>query len=283
MEDISFSRPRKDLRWGIPVPNDDSQTVYVWGDALTNYISALGYDKNSAKFKKYWPADVHFIGKDIQKFHSLIWPGMLLSLGLPLPKKIFVHGFITVAGQKMSKSLGNVINPFELVEKYGADAVRYFLLREIPPSEDGDFTTEKFEKRYNADLASGLGNLTSRVITMAEKFKIKRPKFKPTGENLKAIDACWTKYEKALADFRFNEALSAIWELIGWCDRYIEKERPWSFDPAHDKEKQNEVMGNLLLMLEEIAELLIPFLPDTSAKMLKQLRNYKTESIFPRV
>ncbi|MBI2042190.1 MAG: methionine--tRNA ligase [Candidatus Nealsonbacteria bacterium] len=283
LEDISFSRPRKDLRWGIPVPNDDSQTVYVWGDALTNYISALGYDKNSAKFKKYWPADVHFIGKDIQKFHSLIWPGMLLSLGLPLPKKIFVHGFITVAGQKMSKSLGNVINPFELVEKYGADAVRYFLLREIPPSEDGDFTTEKFEKRYNADLASGLGNLTSRVITMAEKFKIKRPKFKPTGENLKAIDACWTKYEKALADFRFNEALSAIWELIGWCDRYIEKERPWSFDPAHDKEKQNEVMGNLLLMLEEIAELLIPFLPDTSAKMLKQLRNYKTESIFPRV
>ncbi|PJB98939.1 MAG: methionine--tRNA ligase, partial [Candidatus Nealsonbacteria bacterium CG_4_9_14_0_8_um_filter_36_17] len=166
LEDVSFSRPRKDLKWGIPVPDDNSQTIYVWADALINYISALDYP-NGENFKKYWPADVHCLGKDILRFHSTIWLGMLLSLGLELPKNIFVHGFITSNGQKMSKSLGNVIDPFELVKKYGTDAVRYFLLREITPTEDGDFTYEKFEARYNSDLASGLGNLVARVLTLA--------------------------------------------------------------------------------------------------------------------
>jgi methionyl-tRNA synthetase len=278
LEDVSFSRPRKDLQWGVPVPDDDTQTIYVWGDALTNYISALGYDKNSAKFKKYWPADIHFIGKDIQKFHCLIWPGMLLSLGLPLPKKIFVHGFINVGGQKMSKSLGNIVDPFKLTEKYGADAVRYFLLREIPSTEDGDFTEEKFEKRYNSDLASGLGNLTSRVITMAGKLKVKRPKLNPESENMEAINECWDKYKEAMSELKFNEALASIWELIGWCDRYIEKERPWEKGG-----NRGEVIGSLLLTIEEIAELLIPFLPDASAKILKQLRSQKTQPVFPRM
>ncbi len=160
LEDVSFSRPSKDLKWGIPVPGDDSQTIYVWADALVNYLLP----------EKYWPADIHCLGKDILRFHATIWLGMLLSLKLPLPKSIFVHGFITSDGQKMSKSLGNVVSPFELIEKYGADAVRYFLLREIPSTEDGDFTIEKFENRYNADLASGLGNLVARVITLAYKF-----------------------------------------------------------------------------------------------------------------
>ena len=278
LEDISFSRPRKDLQWGVPVPDDDTQTIYVWGDALTNYISALGYDKNSAKFKKYWPADIHFIGKDIQKFHCLIWPGMLLSLGLPLPKNIFVHGFINVGGQKMSKSLGNIVDPFKLAEKYGTDAVRYFLLREIPSAEDGDFTEEKFEKRYNSDLASGLGNLTARVITMAGKLKVKRPKLNPESENMKAINECWDKYKKSMSELKFNEALASVWELIGWCDRYIEKERPWEKGG-----NQEEVIGSLLLTIEEIAELLIPFLPDASAEILKQLRSQKTQPIFPRM
>ena len=146
LEDVSFSRPRKDLKWGIPVPDDESQTIYVWADALINYISALGgFEKG--EFKEFWPPDIHFLGKDILRFHATIWLGMLLSLGLELPKNIFVHGFITSNGQKMSKSLGNVIDPFELVKKYGADAVRYFLLREIPPTEDGDFTYEKFEAK----------------------------------------------------------------------------------------------------------------------------------------
>ena len=276
LEDISFSRPRKDLKWAIPVPDDSAASIYVWADALTNYISALGYAKNSQKFKKYWPADVHCLGKDILKFHVLIWPGMLLSLKLPLPKTLFVHGFITVNGQKMSKSLGNVINPFELIEKYGIDAVRYFLLREISPTEDGDFTYQKFEERYNADLANGLGNLVARVITMAEKLKTKNEKRKTTTKNLKFINNIRKRYKKALDEFKFNEALIAIWELIGFCDKYIEKEKPWEI-------KNEEVIYNLLFFLNEISKLLEPFLPEASEKILEQIKTRKSKPLFPRI
>jgi len=283
LEDISFSRPRKDLKWGIPVPDDESQTIYVWADALSNYISALGFAENNKKFLKFWPADVHCIGKDIQKFHCLIWPGMLLSLGLPLPKSIFVHGFITVADQKMSKSLGNVIDPFELVKKYssvsspqvGTDAVRYFLLREIPPTEDGDFTYEKFEGRYNSDLASGLGNLVARVLTLADKIK-------PESHNQKLfklkIDETWKDYRKALDDFKFSEALAIIWNLISSCDKYIEKERPWE-----ESEKQKFVISNLIFAIANIAQMLEPFLPETSERISKQLKIGKSKSLFPRL
>ena len=274
LEDISFSRPRKDLKWGIPVPNDDTQTIYVWADALVNYISALSYAKNSSKFKKYWPADLHCIGKDIQKFHCLFWPGMLLALKLSLPKTILVHGFITVDGQKMSKTLGNVIDPFKLVRKYGVDPVRYFFLREIPSTEDGDFTYQKFERRYNADLASGLGNLVARVITLANKIKTTAQNSQVKKETAKTK----LKYEKALAGFKFNEALIAIWELISFCDRYIEKEKPW------EKSKNSkEVIGNLLFALKEIANFLQPFLPETSEKILQQLRTKKGKPLFPRM
>jgi len=281
LEDISFSRPRKDLKWGIPVPGDITQTIYVWSDALSNYISALGYGKDEKRFRRFWPADVHCIGKDIQKFHCLIWPGMLLSLGLDLPKIIFVHGFITVAGQKMSKSLGNVIDPFELVKKYGTDAVRYFLLREIPPTEDGDFTYEKFEVRYNSDLAKGLGNLTARVVTLADKFKIQNAKIKITTKNLKfkkEIEKTKKNWERALDEFKFNETLISIWELISFCDRYIEKERPWE-----KSKKQKEVIKNLLFAVNEIAKLLLPFLPETSEKISRQLKTNKSKPLFPRV
>jgi len=278
LEDISFSRPRKDLKWGIPVQDDNTQTIYVWADALTNYLSALDYNKNSNKFKKYWPADVHCLGKDIQKFHCLIWPGILLSLKLSLPKTIFVHGFITVSGQKMSKSLGNVIDPFELVRKYGADAVRYFLLREIPPTEDGDFTYQKFEGRYNSDLAKGLGNLVARVITLATKFKVKSEKLKVAVKNQKVINDTWKRYRRALDEFKFNEALVSIWELISFCDKYIEKERPWE-----KSKKQKEVIGNLLSTIGEIAKLLKPFLPETSEKILKQIETKKSRPLFPRI
>lgn len=285
LEDISFSRPRKDLKWGIPVPSDDDHTIYCWADALTNYLSGA---------PGCWPADVQCIGKDIQKFHCLIWPGMLLSLGLELPKIIFVHGFINVEGKKMSKSLGNVIDPFKLIEKYGsksssqagADAVRYFLLREIPAMEDGDFTYEKFEARYNSDLAKGLGNLVARVVTLFAKLKTKSEKLKTATKSLKVkkeIDKTHKKYKEALDHFKFNEALASIWELISWCDRYIEKERPWSFDLAQDKEKINEVIGNLLFAVNEIAELLKPFLPETSEKIIKQLKTKKSSPLFPRI
>jgi methionyl-tRNA synthetase len=169
LEDISVSRSTKILKWGIPVPDDDSQVLYVWVDALTNYISALGYGDQEENFEKYWPADIHFIGKDILRFHSVIWIGMLLSAGLQVPKKILSHGHITSQGKKMSKTLGNVVDPFTIIEKYGVDPVRYYLLSEIPTLSDGDFSENRFIEKYNADLADGVGNLTSRIISLAKK------------------------------------------------------------------------------------------------------------------
>jgi len=295
LEDVSFSRPRENLRWGIPVPDDETQTIYVWADALTNYISAIGYFEESEKFKKLWPADVHCIGKDILRFHAAIWPGMLLSLKLPLPKTIFVHGFITVGGQKMSKSLGNIIDPLELVRKYGTDAVRYFLLREIPSTEDGDFTYEKFEKRYNSDLAAGLGNLVARVITLAarsnSKFQMGPSRrlggwwegWSPNSKqipNLKfqtIINKTWENWKNALDNFKFNEALVSIWDLISFCDGYIEKERPWE-----KSNKQLSIINDLLSVLANISQFLQPFLPETSEKILKQIKTKKPEILFPR-
>ncbi len=281
LEDVSFSRPSKDLKWGIPVPDDETQRIYVWADALTNYLSAIGYEGDSRKFGKYWPADIHFIGKDILKFHTLIWPGMLLSLGLELPRTVFVHGFISVAGEKMSKSLGNVVDPFELVEKYNTDAVRYYLLREIPPTADGDFTYEKFKDRYNYDLASGIGNLFSRIRTMAEKvLPLKEEpadEFKERGAKTKE------KSENLLKELRFHDSLKEIWGLIAFCDKYIDKKRPW-------EKESGKAISNLLFALNEIADLLSPFLPETSDKIKKGIEldngafKYKApDALFPRV
>jgi len=282
LEDVSCSRSREKLEWGIPVPDDKTQLIYVWLEALVNYLSALDYATDGDKFKKFWPPDVHCIGKDIfVRFHGSLWLAMLLSLGLPLPKTIFVHGFITVGGQKMSKSLGNVVDPFELVNKYGTDAVRYFLLREIPPTEDGDFTYQKFEGRYNSDLASGLGNLVARVITVAENLKSQISSLESAYQNStfkKEIDNTWKKYEKALDEFKFNEALISIWDLISFCDRDIEKERPWK-----ESERQKEVISDLLFAINEIAKLLEPFLPETSKKIFGQLRTKKIKPLFPRI
>lgn len=287
--DVSFSRA-KEKYWGFPVPDDDSQIIYVWGDALPNYISALGYAENSKKFKKYWPADVHCIGKDILKFHALIWPGMLLSLGLPLPKAIFVHGFITVTGQKMSKSLGNVIDPFELVEKYGRDAVRYYLLREISPTEDGDFTYKKFEERYNADLASGIGNLVARVLTMAEKYcdskvpKInKNPEEHPlrVDEKIYNWKRAWNDLDEYLINYQFNEALSSIWKFISEADKYIEENRPWQLAKEEKTQELNWVLYGLLDALCQIAWQVYIFLPDTALEIAKDLKIKKLLSKSP--
>jgi len=279
-EDVSFSRSSSKLSWGIQVPKDDTQKIYVWADALVNYISALGYP-NGKQFKKYWPADIHCIGKDILKFHALIWPTILLALKLELPKEIFVHGFINVGGKKMSKSLGNVIDPFELVKKYGTDAVRYYLLREIPSSEDGDFTYEKFEGRYNSDLAGGIGNLLMRTRTMADSKISQGLKITNTTKNgklLKEIKRVEKEYTKAIEDFKFNDALKAVWELIGYCDKYINDSTPWQ------KEKGNEIIiSDVIFALERIAELISPFLPETSLKVSGQLKGKLKEALFPRI
>jgi methionyl-tRNA synthetase len=273
MDDVSFSRT-KEKYWGWPVPGDESQVLYVWQDALPNYISAVGYADNQEKFKKYWPADVHCIGKDIVKFHAIYWPAMLLSAKLDLPKTIFVHGFINVAGQKMSKSLGNVIDPFELVKKYGVDAVRYFLLREIPSVEDGDFTYEKFETRYNADLAGGIGNLVARTLGIAKGLKIERTEAgETTSQKIKEIKE---RYITAIDSFKLNEALIAVWELIGYCDKYINDQKLW-------QTKDRKVINDLFIALSEISIMLNPFMPVVSMKINEAVASGQADILFPRL
>ena len=283
LQDFCISRSAERAHgWGVEVPGDPTQYSWVWFDALSNYINALGYAENSKKFQEWWQENenkMHVMGKGIIRFHAVYWLAMLLSAKISLPKIIFVHGYITSGGQKMSKSLGNVIDPFELVKKYGTDAVRYFLLREIPSTEDGDFTEEKFIERYNADLAGGLGNLVARVSALNPKLQIINSKQITNTELQTEINKTRENYTKALVEFKFNEALIVIWELISFCDKYIEKEKPWSFDPAQDKEKIEEVIGDLLSAINEIAKLLEPFLPETSERIIKG----ENKSLFPRL
>ncbi len=283
MEDVSFSRT-KDKYWGWEVPGDPEQVMYVWCDALSNYISAIGYYGETKQFKKYWPADVHCLGKDIMKFHTIFWPAMLLSAGLKLPKSIFVHGFINVDGQKMSKSLGNIVNPSELVKKYGVDAVRYYLLREILPTEDGDFTYEKFQQRYNADLAGGVGNLVARVLGIA-KSEVQNPKLKIQKKSLELkIKEIKNDYKIAIEGFKFNEALIAVWELISFCDKYINEEKLWEIPSTPLRAgKKSEVVNDLFSAIKEIGILISPFLPATAEKIKKQIDEQKSEALFPRV
>lgn len=270
LEDVSFSRPRKDLSWGIPVPNDPEHIIYVWSDALANYLTAIGYGEESSKFYDLWPADLHIIGKDILRFHAAIWPGMLLSARLPLPHAIFVHGFITVEREKMSKTVGNVIDPAELVKTYGVDPVRYYLLREIPSYEDGDFSYKKFEERYNGDLANGLGNLVARLATLGEKispveFNFKKDVARQVNEECSRV---FKNYEEHLEEIRFNEALADIWQLVGFADRYINEKRPWEIK---ETEKLKPVIINGGYVISTISNLLKPFLPNTSDGIRAQI------------
>lgn len=289
LEDLSISRPAKRMKgWGIPVPGDESQTEYVWMDALSNYITTLGYgSKDQSRFIKYWPADIHVIGKGIVRFHAVYWIAFLLSAGLELPRTIFVHDYLTVNGQKISKSLGNIIDPIALVKKYGTDPVRYFLLREFSPFTDGDFTYERLEERYDSDLAKGLGNLVSRVLTMTETVFRGETEYEVSIEFEDQFKDAAKELEKSMNEFKFNDALEAIWKLMGYCDRHIEKERPW------EKGKER-VLKNLLAALFHIALLLKPFLPETSEKISGRLgirpqekpwrfKIKKREALFPKL
>ena len=276
-EDISFSRPFNPptggIRWGVPVPDDATQTMYVWADALSNYISAIGYadDNSQALFKKFWPADIHLVGKDILRFHAIVWPAMLLSASLPLPKSIYVHGFITADGEKMSKTIGNVVDPFKMVEKYGSEVVRYYLLREIPSDEDGDFSEEKLKERYNGDLANGLGNLVQRVATLIENNLdgklIYDEKLIEPGIAQKISDIV-VRYKQNIESFRLHEALANVWELISFANVYIDDKKPWAAIKRDEKEFLM-IMTDLMLMLHNIAFLLSPFLPETADKIAK--------------
>ncbi len=260
LEDISISRPKDKISWGIPVPGDDSQVMYVWFEALMNYITVLGYPEHE-DFTKFWPANVQVIGKDILRFHAAIWPGMLLGLGLALPKTIYVHGFITVSNQKISKSLGNVIHPKEIIEKYSVDTFRYFFLRHIPSYEDGDFSWEKLESAYNSELADELGNTVQRTAAMINKYQEGMIGQIPPAEHDSA------QYWEAVEKCRFDRALDEIWHQIRGLNQYIDEEKPWQLAKAKDTEHLKEVLSYLTGALLEIADLLEPFLPHTAQQI----------------
>ncbi|MDO8601832.1 MAG: methionine--tRNA ligase [bacterium] len=270
-EDFSISRSIKRARgWGVPVPGDESQIMYVWFDALNVYRSAVADGLAGRSLGEgWWPADLHIIGKDLIRFHAIYWPAILLSAKLPLPKKLFVHGFITINGQKMSKSIGNVIDPMELVSKYGVEPVRYYLLREIPTDDDGDFTEEKFRLRFNADLANGLGNFASRVLTLAQKFGPLTFDFeqKIEIETTTAIKNANAGVEQSVASLRLHDALAAIWKLISYGDGYVNTKKPWELEAGSSE--QGVALVSLLYVLHTISNLLIPFLPETAAKIQK--------------
>lgn len=272
LEDFSISRSvTRAKNWGIKVPGDDEQIIYVWFDALANYITALGYGEDDKKFEDFWPADVHLVGKGIIKFHAIYWPAMLISAGLSVPKSLFVHGYLTIDGQKISKSLGNTIDPLELVKKYGLDPVRYFLLKENP-FKDSDFTYERFEEKYNSDLANDLGNLVQRSLAMVNKYQIKPEVISPAEIYL----------DDEVADFRFDLALEAIWSQVRGLNVLIDQEKPWVL-AKEDPERLQEVLNGVLEELWGIAEALVPFLPETAAKLQGQLEMLKPEPLFPRL
>jgi len=260
LQDISISRPKDKLNWGIPVPGDPKQVMYVWFEALMNYITVLGYPEHD-DFKHFWPANVQVVGKDISRFHAAIWPGMLLSLGLPLAKMLYVHGFITRDGKAMSKSLGNGIAPKEILDKYGVDAYRYYFLRHIPAYEDGDFSWEAFEDAYNNELANELGNAVQRTVVMIQKFQGGLIGDAPAaGHDI-------SQYQAALADCRFDRALDEVWERIRGLNQYIDEEKPWAIAKDGDMEHLREVLAQQAGDLLQIADLLEPFLPDTAVKI----------------
>ena len=260
LDDISISRPASKIAWGIAVPGDDSQVMYVWFEALMNYITVIGYPEHD-DFAKYWPADVQVIGKDILRFHAAIWPAMLMGLNLPLPKVIYAHGHVSSNGQKMSKTIGNVIDPVEVINSRGLDAFRYYFARHISSYEDGDFTWEKFEEVYNNELANDLGNAVSRVAAMVQKYQAGVIGDIPEPEH----DT--NAYVKALQECRFDKALDEVWVQVRGLNQYIEEEKPWEIAKEADKDHLREVLAYMCGALLEVAELLVPFMPTTAEKI----------------
>ncbi len=260
LEDISISRPKDKLEWGVPVPGDKDQVMYVWVEALMNYLTVLGYPEHQ-DFKDYWPAEVQVVGKDIVRFHAAIWPAMLMSLDLPLAKQLYVHSFITVDGEKMSKSIGNVIAPDDVVKRFGVDAFRYYFLRHIPSYNDGDFSWDKFDAAYNNELANELGNAVQRTAAMVERYQDGIIGTIPEAEHDSAPVA------EAIAECRFDRALDHVWDQVRGLNQYIDEEKPWEIAKVKDTDHLREVLAYQVSCLLQIGELLQPFLPDTAKKI----------------
>ncbi len=275
LQDVSFSRPKSKVPVGIPVPGDDSQVMYVWCDALTNYITALGYGRDERLYKEFWPADVHVVGKDILRFHAAIWPAMLLSAGVPLPKCLLVHGMILSGGKKMSKTLGNVIDPNKLIEEYGVETLRYYLARYINPLEDGEITYEHFKEVYNADLVNGLGNLVARVMQLAQTH---------LGEGTRPEVAGFpSEYTEPLGRFEVNKAAEYVWKRVAELDAKITAEAPFKLIKT-DVDAGKKLIFELTQELYLIGRMLNPLMPETNKKIKEAIiANQKPENLFPRL
>lgn len=278
LEDFSISRLKSKMPWGVAVPDDEEQIMYVWFDALVNYISCLVWPENKKNFKEWWPG-IQVAGKDNLRQQSAMWQAMLISAGLSPSKQILIHGFITCGGQKISKSLGNIVDPFELVKKYGTDAIRYYLLTEVSPFEDGDFTIEKFEQRYNADLANGLGNLVARVSNLIEKNRIEFSSL-ATQHGNKELKK---EFNQKMGEYKFDEALKVLWSKLRECDEIITKIQPWKIK---NKDKLKNVLEPIAQNILNVADLLKPFMPGVAEKVIKIFtakKIKKGEALFPRL
>lgn len=262
MPDVSISRPKKSLSWGVPVPGDDTQVMYVWLDALANYITVLGYPEDEA-WREYWPADIQVVGKDIMRFHAGLWPAMLMALGLTPPKALLVHGHVTVNGGKMSKTVGNVVDPVEIISKFGTEALRYYFSRHVSTTDDSDFNWNKFERAYNNELANDLGNLVSRAANMVTRYQAG-----VVGEIQRAEHDMFA-YDEAMRELRFSDAISEAWVLVQGTNKFIDEVKPWAIakvaaESPDEKEHLDEVLRHVVGSLLQVAAMLAPFLPATS-------------------
>ncbi|MBU2632691.1 methionine--tRNA ligase [Patescibacteria group bacterium] len=281
LKDISISRTNERAKnWGVTVPGDESQKMYVWFDALNIYQSGIGFGANEEEYKKWWPADVHVLGKGIIRFHAIYWPAFLLSAGLQLPKSLFVHGYLTIEGQKMSKTIGNVVDPLEMIKKYGAETLRYYFAREVSSASDGDFSEKRLIEIYNSELANSLGNLVSRVIALVNKYcdgKIPEVKNRDldshplrVSKDIYTWKDSWQVFSEYMPNYKFNEVLKSIWKFIDTANKYVNENKPWEL-AEKNKDEFNWVIYGLLDSIHQIAWLINPFLPETSAKIAETL------------
>lgn len=285
LTDFSVSRLKEKVKWGIDFPFDNSQVVYVWVDALINYISAIGFYKDKDNFKKWWGNSyvLHILGKDILKFHAIYWPAILQALEIKTPNEELIHGFFTVNGQKMSKTLGNVIDPNELVKVYGEEATRYLLLSQFPISDGGDIKENQFKEKYNADLANSFGNLVSRVLTLVKKANLGK-RGKVGNDFQKKLEETKRNYSHLMQNYKLYEALKEIFYLIDYSNLYLTQKKTWELIGKEEKRKElEEELNNLLFALEEIKDLIYPFLPKTSKKLEGIIENRAVEPLFRRL
>ncbi|MDP3964908.1 MAG: class I tRNA ligase family protein [bacterium] len=278
LEDFSVSREK--VKWGIPLPFDSKQVIYVWVEALQNYVSAIGYGDDIDRFHRWWPVDVQLMAKDILKFHAIYWPAMLLAVGEKAPKKEFIHGFFSINGKKMGKSLGNTIDPNDMVEKFGSDGARYLLLSQFPFGQDGDIQESRFVEKYNADLANGLGNLVSRTANLMEKYAVENSMTDPgiASDKIEEI-------ESAIQELSLENALKKIFQLIAEVNKYLDAESPWKMDDSQ-AEKRAEVLRDCAARVRRIARLVYPFLPIASRRIERQFSESlvkKEDPLFPRI